>query len=217
MCPIKISAKSRQKTCSVSRAGIGIPQAIVEQVRWKQGEAKVEIAFIPDVKCILVSKPIKNEDAFVVSYANASRKTGARISCQAFVRNYLQAIVTLPKRVVPVIIKNDSRWCIALMLEEIEWEVEEFSKIGCEKVPRDGSGIYQLLGKGNAVLRVGEGRIKERINSHLQDHVRFLPAVKNFRFARINAKEDAELMEKILIFRYEAETGVIPPLNETHA
>ena len=78
-------------------------------------------------------------------------------------------------------------------------------------------GVYQLLGRQSTVLRVGEGKIKERINAHLADHLRFMPSVKAFRYARLTVKEDAELLERILIAQYEGDTGAIPPLNEIRA
>ena len=216
MCPIKVSARSKQKTCSVGRAGIGFPQAIVEKTGWLVGD-KIEVAFIPDVKCILLSNATESEDAFTLGYANARSKTGGRISCQAFVRNYLQALVALPRRnIVPVLLER-SDWRVALLLEQINWQTGEFSKAGWENAPRDAIGVYELLGKGGAVLRIGEGRIRDRIKAHLDDPARFLPTVKMFRFVTLTDKTDTELLEKILIAQYEAETGVLPPFNDIRA
>jgi hypothetical protein len=215
--PIIISARARQKGCSVSRAGIGAPQPVVEQAGWKQGQHKVEIGFIPDVKCILLSGPSESEEGFLVAYANSRSKTGARIACQAFARVYLQAITVLPKRNLTAIVLREEKWRLALFLENIPWQTEEFTKKGAESVDNDILGVYQLLGRQGVVLRVGEGKIRERLASHLSDHMRFMPVVKSFRYARLNMKEDAELLEKILIANYEGETGVLPPLNEIRA
>ena len=215
--PILISAKARQKACSVARAGIGVPQGVIEQAGWHQGKDKVEIGYIPDVKCILISKPLDSEDAFLITYANTRSKTGGRISCGAFCRGYLQAVVVLPKRNLIPTIFGDDKWRVAILLEDLPWQTEEFTKKGVENVTNNILGIYQLLGRQSTILRVGEGKIKERLNAHLADHLRFTPSVKAFRYARLTAKEDAELLERILIAEYEGETGAIPPLNEIRA
>ena len=169
---------------------------------------------MPDVKCILVSKSSESTDGFLVAYANTRSKTGARIACQSFTRGYLQAVVVLPKRNLTPIFFPDEKWRFALILEELPWQTEEFTKKGAESVNSDVLGVYQLLGRHSTILRIGEGKIKERVNSHLADHVRFMPVVKAFRYTPMTMKEDAELLEKILIAQYEAEMGAIPPLNE---
>jgi hypothetical protein len=211
--PVIISANSMRKACSVSRAGVGAPQSIVEQAGWKQGQDKVEIGFIADASCILISKPSRSEGAFLVSFANKRTQTGARIACEAFARNYLQAVTVLPRRIAPVVF-NDGMWRVALFLENLPWQTEEFSQKGVENMPGDATGVYQLLGRGGAVLRVGEGKIRERMNNHLGDHLRLMPSVKAFRCLSLKTKEDGELLEKILLAQYEAEAGVLPALNE---
>jgi hypothetical protein len=211
--PVVISAKSMRKACSVSRAGVGAPQSIVEQAGWKQGQDKVEIGFISDATCVLISKPSQSDDAFLVSFANKRTQTGARIACEAFARNYLQALTVLPKRIAPIVF-SDGNWRVALFLEDLLWQTDEFAKKGVENVSGDAIGVYQLLGRGGAVLRVGEGKIRERMNAHLGDHLRLMPSVKMFRYITVKMKEDAELLEKILIAKYEADAGVLPALNE---
>src|SRR5690349_4500835 len=119
--PIIISAQSRQKACSVTRSGIGMPQPIVARAKWRQSQDKVEIAFIAETKCILVSKSTQSPDGFLISYANPQTKTGARIACQSFARNYLQAIADLPKKnLLPIIFPHD-KWRLALILDELPW------------------------------------------------------------------------------------------------
>ena len=198
----------------MSRAGIGLPQPVVQQTGWRQGRDKVEIGYIPDAKVILIGKPSESEDSFLVAYANTRSKTGARIACQSFCRSYLQAVVVLPKRNLIPVIFDDEKWCTALFLEDLPWETEEFTKKGVEAVNNKTVGVYELLGRRTTVLRVGEGKIRERINAHLGDHVRFMPSVKSFRYAPLTMKEDAQLLERILIAQYEAYAGAIPPLNE---
>ncbi len=102
------------------------------------------------------------------------------------------------KNVVPLFLKK-SDWTIALVLESIAWEKEEFSKSGTSKVPKGKVGVYELLGNGDAVLRVGEGIVKDRVNAHLSDNRFAPPTVKAFRYLVAENSEDSKLLE--LTFR----------------
>ena len=217
MSPIKISSASRQKTCSVTRAGIGIPQSIINRTGWQQGRDRVEVGFIAETVCILLSKPSQSLDSFLVSYANSRKSTGGRIACQAFIRYYLQTLIVLPQRNVTPIFIEHALWRIAFLLGDVQWSMAEFSQAGLGKVKRGTPGVYQLLGKNNVVLRIGEGKITERISTHLKDSVRFGQVVLSFGYIELSTKEDCEVMEKILLARYEAEQGGVPPLNEIRA
>ena len=126
--PIIISAKPQQKFCSISRSGIGIPQSIVEKIGWKQEQDRVEVGYIPNAKCILLSKPIQSLDSFFIGFSNKDFRTGARIRCEAFVRNCIHSVVSLPKRdIVPIILSHD-KWCLAFILEDLPQQFEEFSE-----------------------------------------------------------------------------------------
>ena len=127
------------------------------------------------------------------------KKTGGRINCKAFTRNFLITLVELPiKNIVPVFLKN-SHWNVALPLEPIQWEKQEFSKSGVNQIPKDAVGVYELLGNGDAVLRVGEGKIKERMNSHLIDKRFAPPTVKAFRYVVLDEVEDGKILEDLRI------------------
>ena len=216
MSPIKKSSREHQKKASIGRSGIGFSQTFVEKIGWKRGQHKVEISFILNAKCILVSKPTQSNDAFLVSYGNKRKLSGAKINCLALVRNYLQALVTLPIKTIPVII-NHKHWQVALILDEINWITEEFSKSGNDNLTKNLQGVYQLLGKNKTILKIGEGLVKDRIRSYLSEPLRFSPQVKEFRYIYFEDKEDCELMEKILLAQFEAETGVLPHLNDIRA
>ena len=137
--------------------------------------------------------------------------------CRSFITNYLQTIVELPKKnIVPVFLKNTD-WTMGLMLEAIEWEKADFSKTGVNTVSRDVVGVYELLGKGDAVLRVGEGKIKDRINAHLQDKRFAPPTVKAFRYVVLDSTDDSKILEQIRIEEYERETGILPRFQEIRA
>ena len=213
--PIIVKPQTNVQVCSVSRAGIGMVQAVVDESGWKIGD-RIEIGFIEKALCILLRK-IKGDGGFKLSYSNARKKTGGRIECRSFTRNYLQTLVELPvKNIIPVFLKN-SDWDVVLPVEPIEWEKQEFSKAGVNQVPKDSVGVYELLGNGDAVLRVGEGKIKERINAHLADKRFAPPTVKAFRYLALDDAVDGKIMEKVRIEEYERETGVLPRFQEIRA
>ena len=213
MSPLIIIARSDSEVCSVSRSGIGMVQAVVKQTRWKIGNM-IKVGFIEKAKCILLRSDAK-KGGFKLAYANTRTNTGGRIFCQAFIRNYLQTIVELPvSNIIPVFPKG-TEWTLALFLDNnLEWDREEFSKAGSNKIPKDVVGVYELLGNGDAVLRVGEGKIRDRINMHLKDQRFAPPEVKAFRYLVLDDSEDGKIMEQVLISEFEAETGVLPRFQE---
>ena len=220
---------SNQNNCKrktkglLSRSGIGIPEAVVKESGLKVDD-KIGIAFIPLVKCILLSKinepsnVKENNDAFKLTYTNTRKKMGGKVHHTSFCKNYLQALVSLPKRNIPPVVLEKSEYRLALLLEPIEWIKRQFIKDGLKEVSKDAIGVYELLGgASDTVLRIGEGRIMDRIGEHLNDPLRFKPKVKNFRYVELDDKEDCQLMEKLLIDKFERENGVLPLFNEIRA
>ena len=214
MTPVKISAVIRYRTCSVTRAGIGIPQAILKRAGWVQGRDRIRVGFIEIANCTLLGGPTRDEDAFLLSYANCKQKSGGKIACLSFIRNRLQAVVRLPQmRIRPIFIDHPV-WKIALLPGEVEWNISEYSQAGCSMVPREAIGVYELLEKNRNILRIGEGAIAIRINAHLRDGFPSTEPIRQFRYLVLPEKEDCEIMEKVLIAKYELETGSKPSLNE---
>ncbi len=84
-------------------------------------------------------------------------------------------------------------------------------------VPNDTIGVYELLGTRDAVLRIGEGKIKERMNNHLKDPRFSPPTIKNFRYLVLNDPTDGKILEKIQIEGYLNEAGILPRFQEIKA
>jgi hypothetical protein len=190
-------------------------QGVVEKSGWKIGDL-IQVGFIVRAKCILLGSASGNE-GFGLAYANAKKKTGGRVYCVAFIRNYLQTMVELPKKnLLPVLLK-ESDWRLAVLLEPLEWCVEDFTKAGANSIPKGSIGVYGLLGKGDALLRIGEGNIRDRINAHLKDGRFSPPTVKRFRYFCLDEQADSKILEKVLIEEYEKETGVLPRFQEIRA
>lgn len=190
-------------------------QAVVENLKWKIGD-RVQVGYINSAKCLLL-KPAPSDDGFRLAYANTRKKTGGRIFCNAFVRNYLATIIELPKKNIMPILLGSSEWSVALLLEPLKWQSEEFSKTGANAVSKDAIGVYELLGNKDLVVRIGEGKIRDRIGAHLQDERFRPPAVKAFRHLILDDPTDSPLLERILLKQYEAEIGVLPRFQEIRA
>ena len=215
MSPIIVTNRSKLPLCSVSGVGIGLKQPVIEQAGWTIGDL-IEVGFIPKARCILLRSVPEHGD-FRLAYANKQKKTGGRIYCQAFVRNYVQTLVRLPKKHILPLFPKGTEWTIALLLEPIDWATQEFSKAGCDNIPKDAIGVYELLGSGDAVLRIGEGKLRDRINAHLKDSRFSTPTVKLLRYLTLNDPTDAKIVEKIQIEAYKSESGVLPLLQEIRA
>ena len=112
---------------------------------------------------------------------------------------------------------KDAEWKMAIVLEPIKWIREEFSKAGVNTLAKDLIGVYELLGHGDGVLRVGEGQVKARINAHLADNRFSPPTVLAFRYLAVAEPEDGKILEKLRIQEYENETGVLPRFQEIRA
>jgi len=217
MTPIIIRNRRSTDFCSVTRGGIGMTTGVVEQAGWRIGDP-LEVGFIAKAKCILLrcvtDTEHSDQEGFRLAYSNKPKSTGGRVYCVAFIRNYLQTLVELPKKnLVPVFLR-DSEWAVALPLEPIDWAREDFSKAGVNKISRGAVGAYELLGTGDAVLRVGEGKIKDRMNAHLNDRRFAPPTVKTFRYLDLENVADGKILEKIRIEQYSAQTGVLPRFQE---
>lgn len=204
-----------QMECSVSRAGIGMVQAVVEKAGWSIGD-QIEVGFIEKATCMLL-RSLREGEGFKLAYANQRKKTGGRVFCVAFIRNYLNTIVRLPIKGITPVFPKGSEWDIALLLKALDWTKAEFSKNGSTSIPKDATGVYELVGNNDAVLRIGEGKIRDRINAHLKDKRFTPPTAKNFRFLPLDDPTDGQILERILIEQYETETGVLPRFQEIRA
>lgn len=116
--PIIVRNKSSLEVCSVTNSGIGLMTGVVQKLGWAIDDY-IQVEFIEKVRCILLSKSPTGE-GFKLAYSNKSKKTGGRIYCGAFVRNYLQTIVEIPKKNIHPVYLSDSEWKVALVLEDVD-------------------------------------------------------------------------------------------------
>lgn len=68
-------------------------QGVVEKSGWKIGDV-IQVGFIEKAKYILLGSA-SGDVGFGVAYANSRKKTGGRVYCVVFIRNYLATLVEL--------------------------------------------------------------------------------------------------------------------------
>ena len=104
------------------------------------------------------------------------------------------------------------------MLTEPQWKVVDFTMAGCSLIgdPPALIGTYELLGSDAIPLRVGEGIVQNRIREHLKDD-RMVRAVKRVRYFPLSEKRDAEVMEQVLLARFETRNEALPMFNSIRA
>ena len=213
--PMVIKNKSSVDVCSITRGGIGMMNGVVEKAGWKIGNM-IQVGFIENAACLLLRRS-DEKDGFKLAYANKTKKSGGKVYCVAFIQNYLQTIFEIPKKGINPVHLSATDWDIALILDEPEWSVMDFTKSDVNKIPKDHVGIYELIGRGGAVLRIGEGRIYDRLNTHLKDKRFAPPVIKGFRYVSLNEVVDGQLFEKVRIQQFETEAGVLPRFQEIRA
>ena len=213
--PMIVENKANVDVCSVTKGGIGMMSGVVKRAGWKIGDM-MQVGFIENACCLLLRK--KNvENGFKLAYANKKQKSGGKVYCVAFIQGYLQTVLEIPKRnIKPIYLNSNSSWDMALILDDPEWEISEFTKAAVNKIDKKHVGVYELLGRGDAILRIGEGQLYQRLNAHLKDP-RFSPTTKKIRYVVLRESNDGQLFEKIRIKQFEAETGVLPRFQEIRA
>jgi hypothetical protein len=213
--PIIIKNALKMDYCSVTSSGVGMTTGVVTASKWKIGDT-IKVGFIENSACIIFGKS-NGANCFKLSYANQKKKTGGKIYCLSFICGYLKTTYEIPKKnLVPTFLKNGS-WQLALIIEEPLWNNIEFSKLSVNKIDKQLVGVYQLTGKGGGVLRIGEGRLYDRLNTHLADTRFTPPVVQGIQYLSLTNQEDGKIMEKVLIQRFEDMAGVLPKFQEVRA
>ena len=213
--PMTIKNKSRVDVCSITKSGIGMTTGVAKENGWKAGNM-IQVGFIENAACMIFRKH-DEETGFKLAYANNRKKTGGKIYCVAFIQNYLQTLFEIPKKNVQPIHLSNTDWDMAISLDEPGWETLEFTKNSVNKINKADVGVYELIGKSNAVLRIGEGKLYDRLNTHLKDKRFAPPAIKAFRYVALNEPADGQLFEKIRITQFENTAGVLPRFQEIRA
>ena len=151
---------------------------------------------------------------------NVATKTGSggKFSCALLTRTVIAPRVDLPRFDVEPVYPANNLADLVLMLTEPAWHVVDFTMAGCLLIGGTPTLIatYELLGGDGVPLRVGEGVVQNRIREHLKDD-RLVRAVKRVRYFPLSEKRDAEVMEQVLLARFETRNEALPMFNSIRA
>ncbi|MEL6403346.1 MAG: GIY-YIG nuclease family protein [Chloroflexota bacterium] len=213
--PTSLHPMGKSDYCSVHSDGmITLPDVVVRRIGWTPGvRQKIVVDFILDPVTLLFRKAEGGRAGFTLSYLNKNGDSisGGKISCSAFINQYVKPKLILPIRdLVPIY--DVSPYNLALLLEQPDWCRVPFSKSGQTEIDGSAIGIYQLLGHHDHQLYVGIGNIAERFNAHLRRDD-MVSVGRQFEY-HIIQREDALLLEKILMALHESEFGDVPEFNQ---
>ena len=75
-------------------------------------------------------------------------------------------------------------------------------------------GVYELGGRFNQVLYIGEGRIREQLLSHFSNGSAPCPGTAGYRVEYTKSKARAVQKQNALLAEYEARYGRLPKYNQ---
>ncbi len=205
-------------SCSISENGtISFPKAVWQRLGWEV-PCKIAVTYIAQPLTLLLRRAENDQPGFSLSYQNRqiTSRSGVKITCSRFASYVLRTQVVLPIRGLIPTFPENGRYQLALMLQHPTWVTEDFSQAGLKQIANDVKGIYQLLDSTGSIIRIGEGAVGNRIREHLKDE-RFAVQVKFVQYLVLSDKDEASVMEKILIAQHETEFGRLPTFNALRA
>ena len=205
-----------------------IPRRVMERLGWVP-PMRVAVDYLVDNKIkdaplvLFLSVDSSREgQGYALSTLNRSVTTktgsGGKCSCALLMRTVIAPRVDLPRFDVEPIYPANNLADLVLMLTEPAWKVIDFTMAGCLLLGDTPAliGTYELLGSDGMPLRIGEGIVQNRIREHLKDD-RLVRAVKRVRYFPLSEKRDAELMEQVLLARFETRNEALPMFNSIRA
>jgi hypothetical protein len=202
------------QTCTINEGGtISFPHSIWQRLSW-QLPCKIAVTYIDSPLTLLLRRADISETGFTLAYQArpATARTGAKITCSRFANEVLRTRVVLPLRGITPIFPTGGKYQLALILRQPMWITEDFSQAGAQRIQGDFQGVYQLIDSAGSTLRIGEGNISSRIRDHLKTE-NFVRNIRSVQYIALGDKEEASVMEGILIAQYENENGHLPSLN----
>ncbi len=217
MCPVKVYPVGRSHLCSVSTTGtIKCPQKVMARTGWTSGE-RVGVEYIERPLVLLFQRVCPDCDGFVLSPANRGKSgtSGGKLSCSRLANQVLRQRVALPLEGLPPLHLPNTPFQLALLLEPIAWEQVAFSHAGCDTLPPRSMGVYRVLSGSGRVLRIGEGQLLSRLREHLLNSA-LSRSARVFQWTGL-PKDDAVLLERVLLSDHLREYGELPKFNKIHA
>lgn len=201
---------------------ISVPVEAMERLGW-QYEDEIASRVIAEPLSLLLWRATAGRSGYTLHPNGAKPKNGigsGKLSMSYFIKHYLERkVYTLetdaPIDIVPIYI-DFSPYQVALMFKEPNWaEIIRFVPTTFNNIRAEDYGIYFLLSRQGTTLKIGRGRLIDRLKAHhseaqkreLVSHVRYF--VAHVELLRI--------LEKIYIARHIAEYGDLPLFNKINA
>jgi hypothetical protein len=195
---------------------ISFPQPVIARLGWQIGQ-RIRVDYIRKPLCLFFTLDETGRLGFTLHYLNRTSTggSGGKICCARLAKTVLRPRLALPIYGLSPIYPDHTVADLVLMLEEPDWSPFDFTMAGCEALPADALGVYEILSH-NDKLRIGEGIVQARIREHLKnDHL--ARAAKTARYVVAADKEESLLIEHVLLSDYEDKKGVLPQFNRVKA
>lgn len=223
--PSDIDPIGKSRDCTIYPEGIiAFSQPVISVVGWQAGH-EITISTVRELPlCFLFRRASHDGRGYILSFLNKANigGSGGKLTCRRIIGTMVHPAIALPLRnIQPVYLEIDRKlglkpYQMAFLLAEPRWTAIEFNALGADGVPSRLSGVYQVLGGDDKVLRVGQGFIQSRMRENLK--IGDLRAARRFLYFPLSNKEDMLLLEHILLQRHKQENGgQLPPGNRITA
>lgn len=213
--PIEVRPSSGSIRVGIQKNGtVSLSQGVCTRLGYETGDSILLYYIERGPLVILLKKVVDDEDTLTLSYLNknASGTSGGQMRSKPFYDKVLKPRVRLPKSRLRPIFPDNWHYDLGVFIEEVQWERVDFSRNGYELVEKDRLGVYRLLDSGNNLLRYGEGNLANRMAEHLKEST-FVEQVRSFEWTYVYLKQDAQIIERLLLEQYVEQYGSLPPLN----
>jgi hypothetical protein len=203
--------------CWITADGIiSFPKPVIARLGWQMGQ-RIRVDYIRKPLWLLFSIDEVGRLGFALHALNRNGTSGSggKMRCARLAKTVLRPSVALPVYGLSPVFPDHTVADLVLMLEEPDWIPFEFTMAGCQALPPDVLGVYQISSH-NDILRIGEGNVPARIREHLKnDHL--VRAAKSARYMVAADKEESVLIEHVLLCIYEEKNGALPQFNRVKA
>jgi hypothetical protein len=201
---------------------ISVPADAMERLGW-QYEDEIASRVIAEPLSLLLWRATAGRSGYTLHPNGAKPKKGigsGKLSMSYFINHYLEGKLykletDAPIDVAPAYI-DFSHYQVALMFKEPSWaEIIPFLPTNINAIRAEDFGIYFLLSRQGTPLKIGLGRLIERLKTHHSDNQK-RDLVTHVRYFVAHV-ELLRVLEKIYIARHVAEYGDLPLFNKINA
>ena len=217
MSPIDLYPKGKTQVCGITEAGmISLPHPVLERLGWRAG-IELTLSYIPHPLIVLLWRTPPDRPGFKLSYLSRSgnQRRGGKLTCRAFARQVLHARIVLPQPHLQPLYLHHPPYELALVLEEPPWQTAALTVTGQQTIANELTGVYEILGSDDSVLRIGQGLVADRLEAHLKDE-QLMRVGQTVRYVILD-KRDAVIVEKVRLAHHETRYGKLPPFNAIRA